>query len=156
MTDYVINTADPLDWPGMLCVLQTANLHHIPSPEMPGLSLETTFVARNGEGIAGVGGYKMTGPKAAKTTLLAVHPNYRGSPIGRRLQEQRMAAAKAAGAETLTTNCDLPAVINWYKRLFGYHEVGTLPKLHSFGDPDIDRWTTLETDLTAWPGPRSA
>lgn len=65
-----------------------------------------------------------------------------------------MAAAKAAGAETLTTNCDLPAEIDWYKQLFGYREVGHLLKLHSFGAPDIDRWTTLETDLTAWTGPQ--
>lgn len=156
MPDFVIETADPLDWPGLLCVLQTANLHHIPSPEMPGLALETTFVARNGEGIAGVGGYKMTGPNAARTTLLAVHPSYLGSAIGQKLQEQRMAAAKAAGAATLTTNCDLPAEIDWYKRLFGYREVGSLPKLHSFGALDIDSWTTLETDLTAWSGPQDS
>lgn len=90
MPDFVIETADPLDWPGMLCLLQTANLHHIPSPEMPGLALETTFVARNGEGLAGIGGYKMTCPNAAKTTLLAVHPNYLSSPIGQQLQERRM------------------------------------------------------------------
>ena len=154
MPDFVIETADPLDWPGMLCLLQTANLHHIPSPEMPGLALETTFVARNGEGLAGIGGYKMTCPNAAKTTLLAVHPNYRSSPIGQQLQECCMAAAKAAGAEILTTNCDLPAEIDWYKQLFGYREVGHLLKLHSFGAPDIDRWTTLETDLTAWTGPQ--
>ena len=154
MPDFVIETADPLDWPGMLCLLQTANLHHIPSPEMPGLALETTFVARNGAGLAGIGGYKMTCPNAAKTTLLAVHPNYLGSPIGQQLQERRMAAAKVAGAETLTTNCDLPTEIDWYKQLFGYREVGHLPKLHSFGAPDIDCWTTLETDLTAWTGPQ--
>ncbi len=152
MTDFDIDLADPLDWPAILCVLQTANMHHIPSKEMPGLPLETTFVARNGAGIAGLGGYKMISPTEAKTTLLAVHPSSRGGQIGRRLQESRMAAAKAEGAKTLTTNCDLPAVIEWYKRHFGYREIGKLPKVHCFGAEKIDCWTTLQTDLTAWNG----
>lgn len=150
MSEFTIEIAQEADWPALLALLETANMHHIPSPEMPELPLETTFVARNGDGIAGIGGYKMIAPRAAKTTLLAVHPKHRGSPIGRRLQEHRMSAALAVGAESLTTNCDLPAVIKWYKRLFGYQEIGRLPKVHSFGAAHIDCWTTLETDLTAW------
>jgi hypothetical protein len=28
--------------------------------------------------------------------------------------------------------------------------VGTLAKVHEFGDPQRDHWTTLECDLEAW------
>ena len=30
---------------------------------------------------------------------------------------------------------------------FGYRRVGEVPKLHEFGLPDVDRWTTLEASL---------
>jgi ribosomal-protein-alanine N-acetyltransferase len=66
------------------------------------------------------------------------------------LQEARLQAMADAGVNTVTTNADRPSVIRWYKMSFGYREVGTLAKLHSFGHPDIDHWTTLELDLDAY------
>jgi ribosomal-protein-alanine N-acetyltransferase len=48
------------------------------------------------------------------------------------------------------TNADLPETIAWYRRKFGYRQVGTLPKLHEFGDPSVAEWTTLECDLDAY------
>lgn len=62
----------------------------------------------------------------------------------------------ARGIRTLTTNADLPATISWYKRHFGYREVGKLKKLHEFGDPGIDHWTTLQVDLVQWDEQRRA
>ena len=29
-------------------------------------------------------------------------------------------------------------------------EIGKLKKVHEFGDPHVDTWTTLELDLEAW------
>jgi ribosomal-protein-alanine N-acetyltransferase len=58
------------------------------------------------------------------------------------------------GIRTLTTNADLPASIAWYKKHFGYCEIGTLKKTHEFGDPHIDHWTTLQTDLHLWDANR--
>jgi hypothetical protein len=54
------------------------------------------------------------------------------------------------GIKKLTTNADLPATIGWYKRHFGYNEIGKLKKYHEFGDPKIDAWTTLQVDLIEW------
>jgi ribosomal-protein-alanine N-acetyltransferase len=45
------------------------------------------------------------------------------------------------------TNADRPETIEWYKRHFGYEVVGEITKLHEFGLPDVDRWTTLEASL---------
>jgi ribosomal-protein-alanine N-acetyltransferase len=59
-----------------------------------------------------------------------------------------------AGAHTVTTNADRPATIAWYQRRYGYRVVGELPKEHEFGDPAVDRWTTLELDLDAWAAAR--
>ena len=62
----------------------------------------------------------------------------------------RLEAMAAKGVKKVTTNADLPETIAWYKKHFGYREVGKLKKVHEFGDPDIDCWTTLEMDLEAW------
>ena len=70
--------------------------------------------------------------------------------IGFKLQERRMEDMLSRGIRTLTTNADLPATIAFYKKYFGYTEVGKLAKDNQFGNPDIDQWTTLQTDLIAW------
>lgn len=152
--DVVIEPAAPGDWPGILAVLETANMHHIPSPEVPELDLACTFVARLPGKLAGrivgVAGYKVLSPTRAKTTLLAVLPEARRHGIGRLLQERRMDALRALGVETLSTNSDRPETIAWYEKHFGYVRVGSLPKQHPFGHAGIPEWTTLETDLTRW------
>jgi catechol 2,3-dioxygenase-like lactoylglutathione lyase family enzyme len=50
----------------------------------------------------------------------------------------------------VVTNADLPDTIAWYKRKFGYREVGRLAKLHEFGSAERDSWTTLEADIEHW------
>jgi ribosomal-protein-alanine N-acetyltransferase len=54
------------------------------------------------------------------------------------------------GCKVVITNADRPETIDWYKRKFGYREVGTLKKQHEFGHPDIDHWTTMEADIDRW------
>lgn len=154
----VIEPAAAGDWPEILAVLETANMHHIPSPEVPEFDLSCAFVARlanGGDGrvagrIVGVAGYKVLSATQAKTTLLAVLPEVRRLGIGRMLQERRMDALCALGIQTLSTNSDRPETIAWYEKHFGYVRVGALPKLHPFGHEGIPQWTTLETDLTRW------
>ncbi|HEY6770967.1 MAG TPA: hypothetical protein VI035_00800 [Solirubrobacterales bacterium] len=46
---------------------------------------------------------------------------------------------RSAGATRVITNADRPETIAWYKRHFGYREVGEVAKLHEFGLPDVDR-----------------
>ncbi|MHC1702107.1 MAG: GNAT family N-acetyltransferase [Humidesulfovibrio sp.] len=150
MNAVAIQPAAPGDWPEILAVLQTANMHHIPSPEVPELDLACTFVARLEGRVVGVAGYKVLSASLAKTTLLAVLPEVRRHGVGRRLQERRMDALCELGIRTLSTNSDRPETIAWYEKHFGYVRVGSLPKLHPFGHEGIAEWTTLETDLTRW------
>jgi ribosomal-protein-alanine N-acetyltransferase len=140
----------PEDREGMLSVLETANMHRVPSPEMDDFDVGEWHVAEVGERIVGVCGFKLIeldGRPTGKTTLLAVAPELRENGIGRALQELRMKLMRAAGAERVITNADRPETIAWYERNFGYRKVGELPKLHEFGLPDVDRWTTLEAPL---------
>lgn len=136
------------DIENIINVLAKYNMHHIPSPEMPELDYRFFFVAEDSDKLVGAAGYKIISPEKAKTTLMAVLPEYRGSGIGEKLQLIRMQAAKSLGCEILITNADRPETINWYKKKFAYKEVGRLKKLHSFGLDDVDEWTTLETDLS--------
>jgi ribosomal protein S18 acetylase RimI-like enzyme len=131
-------------------VLAFANFHHVPSREMPAFDLADVFVAEVRGEVVGVAGYALLGDGRGKTTLMAVDPAFRRYGIGAALQAIRMRAMRDAGCRTITTNADLPETIAWYKRKFGYREVGTLAKVSEFGDPAVDRWTTLECDLAAW------
>ena len=138
------------DRAGIFRVLAFVNFHNVPSPEMPSFDLERAFVAEMDGQVVGVAGYTILADGRGKTTLMAVDPAYRRHGIGARLQEIRMRAMRDAGCEVVITNADLPDTISWYERKFGYRKVGTLAKLHEFGDPAIDHWTTLECDLLAW------
>lgn len=137
-------------------VLRFANFHNVPSPEMPTFDLARVFLAEVGGTVVGAAGYAILPDGRGKTTLMAVDPAYRRYGIGAALQELRMDPMRRAGCRTLVTNADLPDTIAWYKRKFGYREVATIPKLHEFGDPGVDRWTTLECDLDAWYARRDA
>ena len=103
--------ASQADWPEILAVLETANMHHIPSPEMPEFDLACAFVVRLVGKLVGVAGYKVLSPTTAKTTLLAVLPEARRCGVGRLLQERRRDALCALGIRTLTTNSDRPETI---------------------------------------------
>jgi 3-keto-5-aminohexanoate cleavage enzyme len=138
------------DVAGMLAVLQTANMHHVPSEEMPELDWRCCFVARAGDSVVGMSGYKLLSETVGKTTLMAVDPAYRRCGLGMRLQTARLRAMAALGAKTVVTNADRAVTIGWYKKHFLYRQTGTVPKAHEFGDPHVREWTTLEMDLEAW------
>ena len=117
---------------------------------MPALTRENYFVAESGREILGFCGYKILSDTEAKTELMVVDPVARGRGVGHKLQVRRMEDMLGKGIKTLITNTDLPATIEWYKKHFGYKEVGKLKKFHEFGDPNIDEWTTLQVDLVRW------
>jgi ribosomal-protein-alanine N-acetyltransferase len=140
----------PADRKEMLRVLETANMHRVPSPEMDDFDIGHWFVAELDGQVVGVSGYRLldrNGELVGKTTLLAVDPAARKHGIGRALQELRMERMRDAGARRVITNADRPETIAWYERHFGYRKVGEVPKLHEFGLRDVDRWTTLEAPL---------
>jgi N-acetylglutamate synthase-like GNAT family acetyltransferase len=151
----VIERALEQDRPRIFELLEQANMHHIPSPEMPEVTWENYFVARLDGEVVGFSGYKILSATEAKTELMAVDRKCRGLGVGFRLQERRMEDMLSRGIETLTTNADLPATIAFYKKHFGYREVGRLDKLHEFGAPDVDQWTTLRTNLIEWDKTRT-
>ena len=150
----VIEKAREKDRDAIFALLKQANMHHVPSEEMPLITFENYFVAKDGGDIVGFCGYKILSPTQAKTELMVVNPNCRGHGVGYALQERRMEDMLQKGIRTLTTNTDLPATIAWYKKHFAYREIGTLKKLHEFSDPEIDHWTTLQTDLLQWKANR--
>ena len=150
MKELIIRNAVDSDRADILRIMEFWNMHHVPSEEMPDLDIRCFFVAEQDGRIVGASGYKMIGPKEGKTTLLGVDPRINGKGIGRKLQLARMKAMYDQGAESLITNADRPRTISWYKKLFGYEEIGSIPKLHSFGDDTVSEWTTLKTNLRTY------
>jgi len=131
-------------------LLKQANMHYIPSEEMPSLTYKNYFVAIANGKVVGFSGYKTLSEHNAKTELMVVDNQTRGQGIGYALQMRRMEDMLNKGIRELITNADLPSSIHWYKKHFGYKEIGKLKKIHEFGNPNIDEWTTLQVDLLQW------
>ncbi|ABA90143.1 N-acetyltransferase, putative [Syntrophotalea carbinolica DSM 2380] len=138
------------DKPQVMALLKQVNMHYVPSAEMPEISWENYFVVRMKGRVVGFCGYKILSDTEAKTELMAVDRDCRGLGLGLKLQTFRMKEMACRGIKILTTNCDLPKSIAWYKKHFGYEEVGRLKKVHEYSAPDIDCWTTLRVDLEKW------
>lgn len=135
------------DRDAILKVMERWNMHLVPSVEMEALDLSCFFVARYADQVIGASGYKILSKTEGKTTLLGVLPEFAGASIGKELQNARLDAMYKAGIKKVTTNVDRPEVIIWYKKHFGYRQVGTIKKLCPFSLDDVDYWTTLEMDL---------
>ena len=152
--NYTIEKAKEENRTDIFRLLKQANMHYIPSEEMPGLTYENYFVAKNDGNVVGFCGYKILSERYAKTELMAVDEQYRELGIGYALQVRRMEDMLNKGIHKVMTNADLPDSIHWYKKHFGYKQVNKLKKLHEFGDPNIDEWATLEVDLIKWNNER--
>lgn len=143
----LIRKANEKDRAVILAIMKHWNMHRVPSEEMPELDISSFFVAIINHKVVGASGYKLISETQGKTTLLGVEPDHLGKSIGYELQKARLKAMYDLGAKTVITNADRPATIRWYKKHFGYFEIGKIKKVHSFGREDIDEWTTLKMDL---------
>ncbi|MCG8343914.1 MAG: GNAT family N-acetyltransferase [Chlorobiales bacterium] len=144
---YQIEKASRNDREAILKVMEPWNMHHVPSEEMDELDLSCFFVARVSGNIVGAAGYKLLTTEKGKTTLLGIRPEFSGMGLGRALQDARLEAMYALGIKRVVTNADRPETIIWYKKHYGYREIGSLKKICDFGLSDVDHWTTLEMDL---------
>ena len=148
--EYTIQKAHESNREDMMRILSFFNMHNIPSPEMEELKYDQFLIAKVDGKIVGLAGWKVIAPGEGKTTLMAVLPEYSGSGIGKDLQHRRMKILYDLGCKTILTNADRPETILWYKKHFGYKEIGTLKKKCSFSLDDVDSWTTIQSDLTEY------
>lgn len=143
-----IRRAHKGDWESIISILEMCNFHHIGGTEMPSFPVGKCFVAVQDDKVVGVAGYRELGGHVAKTTLLAVDPEYRDRKIGFHLQRTRQEFLKSRGVRTLYTNTDDERVIAWYQRNFGYVRTGErIAKTESFGRRDRDEWINLKVEL---------
>lgn len=148
--NYTIEKASPDDYAAILSVMEPWNMHHVPSAEMEELDLSCFFVARLSGHVAGAAGYKLLSQGKGKTTLLGIRPEFSGMGIGKALQNARLDAMYEAGVMSVLTNADRPETILWYKKHYGYRQIGILKKICDFSLSDVDHWSTLEMDLDAY------
>jgi uncharacterized protein (DUF849 family)/N-acetylglutamate synthase-like GNAT family acetyltransferase len=144
---YQIEKAQPEDYNNILEILKYWNMHHIPSVEVQELDLSCFYVAKLNNKIVGASGYKILSKDTGKTTLLAILPDLQGFGIGKDLQDIRLKKMYDLGVKKITTNSDRPEIISWYKKHYGYYEIGKIKKECSFGLDSVDEWTTLELNL---------
>lgn len=146
-TNISLRSATALDREFILDVMKPWNMHHVPSPEMGELDLSKFFLVQVLDKIVGAAGYEVFSPELGKTTLLGVLPEFIHLVLGKKLQHERCKAMFELGIKRVITNADRPETIEWYKKNYGYREVGRIEKISPFGLVDVDHWTTLEMDL---------
>lgn len=145
--NYTIEKASPHDRDEIIKILALWNMHHIPSSEAKEIDMSCFYVAKVYGKIVGTAGYELLTEDTGRTRLLGVYPDFKGSGIGKALQEKRLQAMFEAGISKVITSSDRPETIVWYKKYFSYKEVGTRKKTIPFGSFATDTWTILEMDL---------
>lgn len=144
------------DMEPVLSLLDEANMvplapsRTIPEPEVSELIVDNTFVAEIDDEVVGVASYFVHSRSVCETGSFAVRQRLRGSGIGYLLQCARLHEMQRRGMTKVITQTDIASNVAWFKRRFGYREVGRNMKRHSFGDPAIDHWIVLELDLANW------
>lgn len=160
MKSFAVSRATDADVPRMLEILAQWNMkptppsREVPDPERSKIDVDCCFVARSGNDVVGVASYIVHSDAIAETASLAVDRHHTGRGIGSALQMARMTELWKRGIRTLRTEADRPETIAWYRKHFGYKEIGRNPKKHAFGLPDVDTWVVLECDLDAFCGGR--
>jgi len=128
-------------------ILESANMNHIPSMEMPSLNVNNFFVAVDNDHVIGIAGWNILLEKQlAKTTLMVVLPHYRNCGVGYKLQYVRMKYLYEQNIKILLTYSDIDYVISWYIKKFKYKKIGYMEKLCDFGSLST-KWTILKCDL---------
>jgi N-acetylglutamate synthase-like GNAT family acetyltransferase len=88
------------------------------------LNLKNGFVAVHDDKVVGFSHYKKYKDGKAKTTLIAVLPDYRKHGYGKKLQLARMKAAYKNGYKTLISFTENPYASEWYVKYFRYKVIG--------------------------------
>ncbi|MCF6310498.1 MAG: GNAT family N-acetyltransferase [Sulfurimonas sp.] len=122
--NYTISKAVPQDRDDILRVLEPWNFHRIPSPEAEEIDFSCFFIAKIDNKIVGVAGYKILSKDEGQTRLLAVYPEFQGSGVGKALQDTRLETMYKLGIKKIFTYPDRSEIILWYKKNYGYKEIG--------------------------------
>lgn len=122
----------------------------VPVPERTGIIVDNTYVALDDGRIIGVCSFIQHSPVLAEGASLAVDPAYHGRGVGDRLALAVRREMFARGVRTIRSESDRPQTIQWLVGR-GHRIVGTVPKRHVFGSPEITQWTILEFDLDSLP-----
>lgn len=132
-------------------VAPVAPSRDIPDPERTEIIIDNTHVALEGGRIVGVCSFIQHSPTLAEGASLGVDPAYHGRRIGEKLLSAGRRKMYLRGIRTVRSESDRPATIRWLVERMGYRIVGTAPKRHAFGSPEVGQWTVLELDLDSLP-----
>lgn len=127
-------------------IAPVAPSREVPDPERTEIIADNTYVALDGDRIIGVCSFIQHSPVLAEGASLGVDPAYHGRGVGDKLALAVRREMFARGVRTVRSESDRPESIQWLVGR-GHRIVGTVPKRHAFGSPEIGQWTVLEFDL---------
>lgn len=126
----------------------------VPHPERSEIIVDNTYVATDGGRIVGVCSFYQHSLTVGEAASLGVDPAYHRRGVGDQLGMAMRRAMYARGIRTVRSESDRPETIKWLVGR-GHRIVGTVPKRHVFGAPEVSEWTVLEFDLGSLPEFRS-
>lgn len=132
-------------------IAPVAPSREIPVPERTEIIIDNAHVALDDGRIVGVCSYIQQSPTLAEGASFGVDPDYHGRGIGEKLVLASLRERYTRGIRTVHSEADRPETIRWLVERIGYRIVGTVPKRHAFGSPDIRHWTVLELELDSLP-----
>lgn len=123
---------------------------NVPLPERTEVIVDNSYVAQDDGRIVGVCSFIQHSPLLGEGASLAVDPAYHGRGVGDKLALAVRREMFARGIRTIRSETDRPETVRWLIGR-GHRVVGTVPKRHAFGSPEITEWTVLEFDLDSLP-----
>lgn len=125
----------------------------VPLPERTEVIVDNTFVALDDDRIIGVCSFIQQSPLIGEGASTAVDPAYHRRGVGDQLALAVRREMYARGVRIVRSETDRPETVRWLIGR-GHRVIGTVPKRHAFGSPEITEWTVLEFDLSSLPGLR--
>jgi N-acetylglutamate synthase-like GNAT family acetyltransferase len=148
----IIRKMHPDDYGSVIQLLSRWNIaplspsRDVLEPERQELIVENAHVAVDGDRIVGVVSFFQLSADVGEGASFVLDPEYMGQRIAERLGDESRREMYSRGIRRTRTEADRPEAIRWLLKR-GHRIVGTVPKRHAFGAPDVDHWTLFELEL---------
>uniref|UniRef100_Q3ARY1 N-acetyltransferase domain-containing protein n=1 Tax=Chlorobium chlorochromatii (strain CaD3) TaxID=340177 RepID=Q3ARY1_CHLCH len=145
--NFIIKQATVSNRKDFLKILQCWNMQNGFLHDETELDYSNFFIAEVNNQVVGMAGFMPIDGERYRTRLLAVYPEFRGTEIGKALQDRRLEEMYKRGAKIVETSVDNLEMKHWYKKHYGYTEIYKTKKEYEISFIDVDVVDVLYLNL---------
>ncbi|MBN2825320.1 MAG: GNAT family N-acetyltransferase [Campylobacterales bacterium] len=145
--NFTIEKATKDNRDNFLSILKCWNMHNGFLQDEDRLDYSNFLITKVDNRVVGMAGFMQISNDLYKTRFLAVYPEFKGTKIGKALQDRRLEEMYKLGAKKVQTYVDNVEIKNWYKKNYGYREVAKANKEYETSLSNIEHDVVLELDL---------